>query len=59
MGNDKQPLSEQPTPAVEPVVTGKHRMTPSEALVETLAAQGVTNVFGIVGSAYMLSLIHI
>jgi sulfoacetaldehyde acetyltransferase len=29
------------------------RMTPSEALVETLAAQGVTHVFGIVGSAYM------
>ncbi|HET7204047.1 MAG TPA: sulfoacetaldehyde acetyltransferase [Steroidobacteraceae bacterium] len=29
------------------------RMTPSEALVETLAANGVTHVFGIVGSAYM------
>ena len=29
------------------------RMTPSEALVETLAANGVTEVFGIVGSAYM------
>ncbi|HEX2528757.1 MAG TPA: sulfoacetaldehyde acetyltransferase [Geminicoccus sp.] len=29
------------------------RMTPSEAMVETLAAQGVTHVFGIVGSAYM------
>ena len=29
------------------------RMTPSEALVETLAAYGVRNVFGIVGSAYM------
>jgi sulfoacetaldehyde acetyltransferase len=28
-------------------------MTPSEALVETLAANGVTDVFGIVGSAYM------
>ena len=35
------------------VVTGKQRMTPSEALVETLVAQGVRNVFGIVGSAYM------
>jgi sulfoacetaldehyde acetyltransferase len=34
-------------------VTGKQRMTPSEALVETLVAQGVRNVFGIVGSAYM------
>ena len=29
------------------------RMTPSEAFVEVLAAQGVTHVFGIVGSAYM------
>ena len=32
---------------------GRQRMTPSEALVETLAANGVTDVFGIVGSAYM------
>jgi sulfoacetaldehyde acetyltransferase len=29
------------------------RMTASEAFVETLAAQGVTDIFGIVGSAYM------
>ena len=29
------------------------RMSASEAFVETLAAQGVTHVFGIVGSAYM------
>ncbi len=29
------------------------RMTPSEALVETMVAHGVTHVFGIVGSAYM------
>src|SRR5580692_11516861 len=29
------------------------RMSASEAFVETLAAQGVTEVFGIVGSAYM------
>src|SRR5256714_4139097 len=34
-------------------VTGKQKMTPSEAFVETLVAQGVTDVFGIVGSAYM------
>jgi len=34
-------------------VTGKQRITPSEAFVETLVAQGVRNVFGIVGSAYM------
>ena len=35
------------------VVAGKQRMTPSEAFVETLVAQGVRNIFGIVGSAYM------
>lgn len=32
---------------------GKIRMTPSEAFVETLVAQGVKDTFGIVGSAYM------
>lgn len=31
----------------------RQRMTPSEALVETLASYGVTDVFGIVGSAFM------
>ena len=35
------------------VTRGPSRMTPSEAFVETLVAQGVTDVFGIVGSAYM------
>ncbi len=34
-------------------VTGRQKMTPSEAFVETLVAQGVKHVFGIVGSAYM------
>ncbi len=34
-------------------VAGKQTMTPSEAFVETLVAQGVKDVFGIVGSAYM------
>ena len=29
------------------------RMTPSEAFVETLAAHGVTDIFGIMGSAFM------
>jgi len=29
------------------------KMTPSEAFVETLVAEGITNTFGIVGSAYM------
>lgn len=31
----------------------KQKMTPSEALVETLVAEGVNTVYGIVGSAYM------
>jgi sulfoacetaldehyde acetyltransferase len=35
------------------VVSGKQLMTPSEAFVETLVANGVTDVFGIVGSANM------
>jgi sulfoacetaldehyde acetyltransferase len=34
-------------------VTGKAHMTPSEAFVETLVANGVKDVFGIVGSALM------
>ncbi len=36
-----------------PAAGGKTRMTPSEAFVETLLAQGVKDTFGIVGSAYM------
>jgi sulfoacetaldehyde acetyltransferase len=34
-------------------VTGKARVAPSEALVETLAANGVTDVVGIADSARM------
>ena len=35
------------------VTKGKVKMTPSEAFVETLVSQGVTDIFGIVGSSYM------
>lgn len=35
------------------VVRGTQRMTPSEAFVETLVANGVTDIFGIMGSAFM------
>lgn len=35
------------------VVEGVQKMTPSEAFIETLVSQGVTDVFGIVGSAFM------
>ena len=34
-------------------VSGVQKMTPSEAFVETLVAQGVTDMFGIMGSAFM------
>jgi len=43
----------QMTEAKRLAVTGRQKMTPSEAFVETLVAQGVKDVFGIVGSAYM------
>ncbi len=35
------------------VVTGVQKMTPSEAFVETMVANGVTDIFGIMGSAFM------
>lgn len=35
------------------VVAGTTKMTPSEAFVETLVANGVTDIFGIMGSAFM------
>ena len=35
------------------VVQGMQKMTPSEAFVETLVANGVTDMFGIMGSAFM------
>lgn len=42
------------TPAdTRTVVTGVQKMTPSEAFVETLVANGVTDMFGIMGSAFM------
>ena len=39
--------------AARTVVQGVQKMTPSEAFVETLVAQGVTTMFGIMGSAFM------
>ena len=40
-------------PANRTVVEGVQKMTPSEAFVETLVANGVTEMFGIMGSAFM------
>ncbi len=34
-------------------VSGVQKMTPSEAFVETMVANGVTDIFGIMGSAFM------
>ena len=57
------PTAAQAKPAAPPsaaaqtdnrkVVTGMTKMTPSEAFVETLVAQGVDTMFGIMGSAFM------
>ncbi|MFI9024908.1 sulfoacetaldehyde acetyltransferase [Streptomyces sp. NPDC053560] len=46
-------MSEKQTADGRTVVSGQQRMTPSEAFVETLVANGVTDIFGIMGSAFM------
>jgi sulfoacetaldehyde acetyltransferase len=46
-------MSTPETQDTRPVVQGKQTMTPSEAFVETLVANGVTDMFGIMGSAFM------
>jgi len=50
-------MTQQP-PAVSSATTrsavaGVQKMTPSEAFVETMVANGVTDIFGIMGSAFM------
>src|SRR6266436_4761773 len=51
--NLERPAMNTMTDTPNLAVTGTHKMTPSEAFVETLVAHGVKDVFGIVGSAYM------
>ncbi len=46
-------MSPSSAPDQRTVVTGVQKMTPSEAFVETLVAQGVREIFGIMGSAFM------
>ena len=48
-------MSQQPatTATARTVVSGVQKMTPSEAFVETMVANGVTDMFGIMGSAFM------
>ncbi|MBA3623523.1 MAG: sulfoacetaldehyde acetyltransferase [Methylibium sp.] len=46
-------MSKQQPIASRTVASGVQKMTPSEAFVETLVANGVTDMFGIMGSAFM------
>ena len=46
-------MTERKTGDGRVVVSGRKKMTPSEAFVETLVANGVTDIFGIMGSAFM------
>src|SRR6218665_3281023 len=47
------PSMSQTPPAPRQAVTGVQKMTPSEALVETLVANGVTDIFRIMRSAFI------
>jgi sulfoacetaldehyde acetyltransferase len=40
-------------PETRHAIQGVQKMTPSEAFVETMVANGVTDIFGIMGSAFM------
>jgi sulfoacetaldehyde acetyltransferase len=46
-------MTKNPPADSRKVVTGMTRMTPTEAFVETMVANGVTHMFGIMGSAFM------
>jgi sulfoacetaldehyde acetyltransferase len=46
-------MSQSAKPDNRTVVSGVQKMTPSEAFVETMVAQGVDTMFGIMGSAFM------
>ena len=46
-------MSQTPNADRRTVVSGLQKMTPSEAFVETMVANGVTEMFGIMGSAFM------
>lgn len=46
-------MSKPQAHAQRTVVSGVQKMTPSEAFVETMVAQGVDTMFGIMGSAFM------
>jgi sulfoacetaldehyde acetyltransferase len=46
-------MTKNPPADTRKVVTGMTKMTPTEAFVETMVANGVTHMFGIMGSAFM------
>jgi sulfoacetaldehyde acetyltransferase len=46
-------MTKNPPADTRKVVSGMTKMTPSEAFVETMVANGVTHMFGIMGSAFM------
>lgn len=46
-------MSTPSQPDTRTVTSGPTKMTPSEAFVETMVANGVTDMFGIMGSAFM------
>ena len=46
-------MTQNPPTDTRTVPTGQQKMTPSEAFVETMVANGVTDIFGIMGSAFM------
>ncbi|WP_248763747.1 sulfoacetaldehyde acetyltransferase [Pseudarthrobacter sp. SSS035] len=47
------PAQGAPAKAAREVAKGVQKMTPSEAFVETMVANDVTDIFGIMGSAFM------
>ncbi|SAK63091.1 sulfoacetaldehyde acetyltransferase [Caballeronia arationis] len=51
--SELDPTLAAPASSASSVTDGPQAMTPSEAFVETLAANGVTDMFGIMGSAFM------
>src|SRR5436189_4455564 len=46
-------MAAKETQTARTIPSGPTRMTPSEAFVETMVANGVTDMFGIMGSAFM------
>ena len=50
---EEAPISENAAGESRTVAEGPQKMTPSEAFVETMVANDVTDIFGVMGSAFM------